>query len=78
MTHEASALLAAALKTATLGGSFAPADVGARVGLNKFQSQTTARDLSNAGVLVLGFDGAAEFSPKCRKAHAPAPKGRKR
>jgi hypothetical protein len=85
MTNEASTLLAAALKSATLSGSFSPAELGAKIGLNKFQAEAAARDLSRAGVLELGFDCAANFSPEYRKAHAktpakaaPAPKSRKK
>ncbi len=73
MTSEASTLLAAALKSATLSGSFSPAELGARLGLNKFQSEAAARDLSNAGILELGFDCAANFSPEYRKAHTKLP-----
>jgi hypothetical protein len=69
MTNEASTLLAAALKSATLSGSFSPAELGAKVGLNKFQAESAARDLSNAGVLELGFDCAANFSREYRMAH---------
>ena len=75
MTSDAQQLMAAALKTVSLTGSFAPAEVGAKVGLDKRKSEAAARDLSNAGVLVLGFDTAAEFSPDFRKAHTrTAPK----
>ena len=72
MTTEASTLLAAALKSATLKGSFCPTDLGARVGLNKIQAEAAARWLANAGVLELGFDSAAHFTPEHRKAHTPA------
>jgi len=71
MTKDASTLLAAALKSATLTGSFSPAEVGARVGLDKVQSELAARWLANAGVLELGFDSAAHFTAEYRKAHAP-------
>ena len=68
-------LLNAAVKAVTVRGSFSPAKVGARLGLTKSQSESAARGLSNAGVLVLGFDCDAHFSPDYRKAHAaPAPK----
>ena len=78
MTQEASTFLAAALKSATLNGSFTPADVGARIGMDKTRAEAAARWLSNAGVLVLGFDQAAHFSPEYRKAHAaPSKKARK-
>jgi len=63
--------MAEAVKRATVHGSFSPAEVGARVGLTKFEAEAAARALSNAGVLVLGFDCAAHFSPEFRKAHAP-------
>lgn len=75
MTKEATQLMAEALKRVTVSGSFSPAALGARVGLSKPQAETAARALSNAGVLVLGFDCAAEFSPDFRKAHVAA--GRK-
>lgn len=84
MTNEATTLLAAALKSATLSGSFYPAEIGAKIGLNKFQAEAAARDLSKAGVLEIGFDCAANFSPEYRKAHtkpakgSPAPKSRKK
>lgn len=64
--------MAEALKRVNLGGSFDPADLGMRIGLNKLQSESAARALSNAGVLVLGFDLAAHFSPAFRKSHKPA------
>ena len=70
MTNEASRLLAEALRTAKLDGSFSPAEVGAKIGLKPPQAEMAARALSNAGVLVLGFDCAAEFTPGFRKAHA--------
>jgi hypothetical protein len=72
MTHEAEKMLAAALKKVKLSGGFDPAQMGARIGLNRAQSETAARALANAGVLVLGFDFAAHFSPAYRKSHAPA------
>ncbi|MDB5294156.1 MAG: hypothetical protein JWO31_139 [Phycisphaerales bacterium] len=71
MTNESERLLAAALKSVGLRGSFDPADVGAKAGLNRGQAEAAARSLSNAGVLVLGFDMAAHFSPDYRKAHTP-------
>jgi hypothetical protein len=72
MTREADRLLAAALKTVHLSGSFNPADVGAKAGLDKAQSELAARALSNAGILVLGFDFVAEFSRDYRKSRLPA------
>jgi hypothetical protein len=77
MTKDASTLLAAAIKSATLTGSFSPAEVGARVGLDKVQSELAARWLANAGVLELGFDSAAHFTAEYRKAHAPPPAAKK-
>lgn len=71
MTTEASAFLAAALKTATLNGSFSPKDIGAKIGLNKFQAEAAARSLANDGVLSLGFDSAAHFTPEYKKAKSP-------
>ena len=71
MTKEASQLMAEALKRVTVSGSFSPAEVGKKIGLNKPQAESAARALANAGVLVLGFDSAAEFSPDFRKANAP-------
>ena len=72
MNDDASQLMAEALKRVTVSGSFDPAEVGKRVGLSKPQAQQAARALANAGVLVLGFDSAAEFSPDFRKANAKA------
>jgi hypothetical protein len=81
MTTEASRLMAEALRIAKLDGSFSPAEVGAKIGLNKPQAEMAARALSNAGVLVLGFDCSAHFSPDFKKAQrraaAPAAKGRR-
>jgi hypothetical protein len=72
MTTQANELLAAALKKVDLHGGFSPAEVGAKLGLSKPQAEAAARDLANAGVLVLGFDHSAEFSPDFRKARTPA------
>jgi hypothetical protein len=72
MTNEASQLMGEALKRVKLTGSFSPEKIGARIGLTKSQSEVAARSLSNAGVLVLGFDFAAHFSPDFRKANAPS------
>ncbi|HZZ44270.1 MAG TPA: hypothetical protein VFE58_15150 [Tepidisphaeraceae bacterium] len=74
MTTEATTLLAAALKSATLTGSFSPTALGARCGLNELQALAAARYLANAGVLIIGFDSAAHFSPDYRKAHTPSTK----
>ena len=72
MTNEAERLMAEALKRVKLGGSFDPEQLGAKIGLNKPQAESAARALSNAGVLVLGFDLAAHFSPAFKKSHKPA------
>jgi len=69
MTKEAAELMAEALRVVKLSGTFSPADIGARIGLHKIQAESAARSLSNAGVLVLGFDCAAHFSPDFRKAN---------
>lgn len=71
MTKEAAQLMAEALKTVKLNHGFCPVRVGAKAGLTKPQAETAARALSNAGILVLGFDFSAEFSSDYRKAHAP-------
>jgi hypothetical protein len=74
MTPEADRLLAVALKKISLRDGFSPAELGARVGLNKMQADAAARELANAGVLVIGFDRSAEFSDDYRRAKtAPAP-----
>ena len=70
MTKEANQLMAEALRVVKLNGSFSPAEIGNRIGLEKLQAEAAARSLSNAGVLVLGFDCAAHFSPDFRKANA--------
>lgn len=72
MTPEAEQLLAEALRVVGLRGSFDPEELGAKVGLNKGRAEAAARALSNAGVLVLGFDNAAHFSPDFRRAKSPA------
>ena len=72
MTTEAEQLIAEALKRVKLGGSFSPADIGAKIGLSKLQAEVAARSLSNAGILVLGFDSAAHFSPEYKKAKTAA------
>jgi hypothetical protein len=74
MTSEASQLMNEALRTVGLNGSFSTADLGAKIGLSKPQAEAAARDLSNAGVLALGFDCAAFFTPEFRKARKPAEK----
>ena len=70
MTNEATRLMAEALERVTVGGSFSPAEVGAGVGLDRLRAEAAARALSDAGVLDLGFDCAAAFTPAFRKAHA--------
>jgi hypothetical protein len=72
MTNEATQLMAEALRVAKLDGSFSPAELGAKIGLKKPQAEAAARELSNAGVLVLGFDCSANFSPDFRKVRAKA------
>ena len=67
MSTESDQFIAEALKRVGLGGSFSPTDVGAKIGLSKPQAEAAARALSNAGVLVLGFDNAAHFSSDYRK-----------
>ena len=69
MTTEVTTFLAAAIKTATLKGSFSPREIGRKVGLNPSQSEAVARSLANSGVLTLGFDSAAAFTPEYRKAY---------
>lgn len=78
MTRESEQLLAEVLRTVKLNGSFDPAEVGEGIGLTKVQSASAARELANAGILVLGFDSAAHFSADYRKAHSkPVPKAPK-
>jgi hypothetical protein len=72
MTNEATQLMAEALRVAKLDGSFSPAELGAKIGLKKPQAEAAARELSNAGVLVLGFDCSANFSPDFRKIRSKA------
>ena len=67
MSTESDQLVAEALKRVGLGGSFSPSELGAKIGLSKPQAEAAARALSNAGVLVLGFDNAAHFSSDYRK-----------
>lgn len=73
MSPEADQLLEIALKKVGLRDGFCPAELGAKVGLTKQQSETAARALANAGVLVLGFDQSAEFSADFRRSRVPAP-----
>ena len=72
MTTDATQLMAEALRVVDLSGSFYPAVLGAKLGLPRSRAEAAARELSNNGVLVLGFDCAAEFSPDFRKARARA------
>ncbi|QOV87421.1 hypothetical protein [Humisphaera borealis] len=74
MTNEAQKLLEQAVKAVGLRGSFDPAEMGHKVGLNRTQAEAAARMLSNAGVLVLGFDLAAHFTPEYRKFRGPVEK----
>ena len=67
MTLEAEKLLAAAIEMVGLRGSFDPAEVGETVGLSRMQSEAAVRALSNDGVVELGFDMAAHFTPGYRK-----------
>ena len=71
MTKNAEQLLAEALRVAKLSGSFFPETIGGKIGLTKAEAEAAARQLSNAGILVLGFDCSANFSPDYRKMHAP-------
>jgi hypothetical protein len=82
MTHEAEQLLAEAKRRVHLDESFCPVEVGARIDLPQPKAEAAARVLSNAGILILGFDCSAEFSPDYRKACAKAaaagvPRGRR-
>src|SRR5690554_518948 len=71
MTPEATQLLAEMLRVVKLDATFSPLDVGARIGLTRTQAETAARVLANSGVLDVGFDFYAQFTPEFRKAHAP-------
>lgn len=72
MTTDATQLMAEALRVVDLSASFSPAALGAKLGLPRSRAEAAARELSNNGVLVLGFDCAAEFSPDFRKARTRA------
>jgi hypothetical protein len=79
MSNESQLLVAEAVKRVGLSGGFSPSEIGAKIGLTKPQAEAAARALSNAGVLVLGFDCAAHFSSDYRKLRAaqdPVKKGR--
>lgn len=67
MDKQAEQLIEEALKRVKLDDSFSPAEIGQRVGMTRLQAESAARMLSDAGVLVLGFDCAAEFSADFRK-----------
>ena len=67
MTTDASDLMAEALKRVDLKGTFSPEEIGAKVGMSKMRAEAAARFLSNQGILVLGFDCAAQFSADFRK-----------
>lgn len=67
MTIEATQFVAELLKRVDLDADFAPADIGKRIGLSKMQSDMIARSLSDAGMLVIGFDNVAHFSPEYSK-----------
>ena len=70
MTVEAERLMTEALRRVELNDSFCPIEIGHKIGLDRPHSEAAARALSNAGILVLGFDLAARFSPDFRKARA--------
>ena len=72
MIKEAQELMAEALRRVELHESFSPAEIGKRLGLTQSQSEVAARALSDAGVLVLGFDCAASFTSDFRKARKRA------
>ena len=78
MSNEAELLVAEAVKRVGLSGGFSPSEIGAKIGLSKPQAEAAARTLSNAGVLVLGFDCAAHFSSDYRKMRAAQDPARKR
>jgi DTW domain-containing protein YfiP len=67
MTNEAERLMTEALRRNKLSESFCPVEVGRKIGLDKLHAEAAARALSNAGVLVLGFDFAAQFTSQFRK-----------
>jgi len=69
--------MAEALRRVKLDESFSPTEIGHRVGMNRVQCEAAARSLSDAGVLVLGFDCAASFTSDFRKARKRDTKVRK-
>jgi len=70
MNNEAERLMTEALRRVRLSDSFCPIEIGHKIGLDRPHSEAAARALSNAGVLVLGFDMAAHFTPDFRKSRA--------
>ena len=73
MSPESNQLLAAALKHVPLANTFCPIEIGRKAGLTEPQAQLAARALANHGILTLGFDYAAAFTPDYRKVHAKVP-----
>lgn len=71
MDPDAEKLIAEALKHGDLQSSFSPAEIGELIGFSKPRAEAAARWLSNAGVLELGFDLAANFSPDYQKFKSP-------
>jgi hypothetical protein len=71
MNQEAQRLLNEAVRVAGLKGSFDAVEVGEGIGLNRGQAESAARALSNAGILSLGFDNAAQFTADYRKVFGP-------
>lgn len=67
MSIDAEHLLAASLKSVKLTDAFFPADVGKSLGFSAARSSSAARELSDAGVFELSFDGAAQFTRDFRK-----------
>ena len=67
MTSDAQQFLAEVLNRVELHGSFSPYDIGKRIELTRSRAEAAARELSNAGILELGFDSAAQFSTDYRK-----------
>lgn len=76
MNIEAQQLLTEALKRVPLRESFSPAEIGEKIGFDRPKAETAARCLSDAGILVLGFDCAAQFSLDFRKMRARGEKKR--
>ena len=74
MTLESNQLLAAARKHVALNNTFCPIEIGRKAGLTEPQAQLAARALANHGILTLGFDYAAAFTPDYRKANSKTEK----